>query len=72
MVAGAHGITGAGVQRLVEGVNGLDTDGVLTLPLSIMESRVLDKARCPNPVIHTRVPPVCWIFFYNHSCHFNF
>lgn len=43
MVAGAHGITGARVIRLVEGEVSSDTEGVIALAHSIMASRVLDK-----------------------------
>ncbi len=62
MVAGAHGITGARVIRLVEEEVSSDTEVAIALGRSIMASRVLDKEKCPNPVIHTRVRPVCTIF----------
>lgn len=69
MAAGARGIPGAGVSGLVEEVLSSDTEGVLTLPHSIMGNHVLDKGQWPGPITRTHAPKVCLTEFSSSSDH---
>ena len=62
MVAGAPGVAGEGVVRLVAGVRSSGADSAPALHRDIMESPALDEACSPGHAMYTRAPLVCWNF----------